>query len=138
MGHGDVADDAVFEEGPGADLGLRRLRQLDVVWSTLLTPVVCSVGVVVAPSIEKRLTPLVQSTTPPAITKSLGFTSSLRLPTALNPTAAVTPSFFRHATFARLLISCGAYWWCKPCRARKATTVGLACAAEAAAVEGGV
>ncbi len=63
---------------------------------------------------EERPTPLVQSTTPPATTKSLGFTSSLRLPTALKPIAAVTPSFFRHATLARLLISCGAYWWCRP------------------------
>ncbi len=82
----------------------------------------------VLPSPHKKppqLTPLVQSTTPPTTKKSLGRTSSLKLPTALNPTAALHPNFFSAATFARKGISCGAWVWCGPWRARKATIVGL-------------
>ena len=70
------------------------------------------------------LTPFVQSTTPPPTQKSLGFTSSLKLPTALNPTTHFTPNFFNAATLARLLISCGAISWWVPCLARKAIIVG--------------
>ncbi len=77
------------------------------------------------PNKPPQLTPLVQSTTPPTTKKSLGRTSSLKLPTALNPTTALHPNFFSAATFARKGISCGAWVWCGPWRARKATIVGL-------------
>lgn len=72
-----------------------------------------------------KLTPFVQSSTWSTTTKSRGFTSSFKLPTALKPIAHVTPSLFNAATFARVGISCGTYWWCKPWRARKAMVVAF-------------
>lgn len=71
-----------------------------------------------------KLTPRVQSTSWFTTTKSLGFTSSLKLPTALKPTTHLTPSFLSAATLARNGTSWGAYWWWTPCRARKAIVIG--------------
>ena len=71
------------------------------------------------------LTPFVQSSTWSTTTKSRGLTSSFRLPTALKPTTHVTPSLFNAATLARFGISCGAYWWWRPCLARKAIVVAF-------------
>ena len=137
--HADMAHDAVFEESPRPHLSsVQTISSSPKIHTRAPPPPLTRAESLPSslhpsppppslpfPKRKTKLTPLVQSTTPPATKKSLGRTSSLKLPTALKPTAARTPSFLSAATLARLGISWGAYWWCWPWRARKATMVGF-------------
>jgi len=74
---------------------------------------------------HRRLTPLVRSNTWSGTKKSLGLTSSLKLPTALNATTHLTPNFLSAAILALDGTSCGAISWCRPCLERTATLRGV-------------
>ena len=74
---------------------------------------------------HRRLTPLVRSKIWSGTRKSLGLTSSLKLPTALNATTHLTPNFLSAAILALDGTSCGANSWCRPCLERKATLRGV-------------
>lgn len=77
--------------------------------------------------IDKRQepTPFVRSITWSGNKKSLGLISSLKLPTALNATTHLTPSFLNAAMLALDGTSCGAISWCRPCLERNATFNGV-------------
>lgn len=71
------------------------------------------------------LKPFVRSMTWSGTTKSRGLISSRKLPTAEKAMMVRTPIERRAATLARAGTSCGASWWCRPCRLRKATATTL-------------
>lgn len=68
---------------------------------------------------------MVRSKTWSGTRKSLGLTSSLKLPTALKATTHLTPNFLSAAILALDGTSCGASSWCRPCLERKATLRGV-------------
>ncbi len=74
---------------------------------------------------HRRLTPLVRSKTWSGTRQSLGLTSSLKPPTALNAATHLTPNFLSAAILALDSTLCGTNSWYRPCLERNTTMRGV-------------